>query len=307
MKVTVVRGDITAERVDAVVNPVSGAMRGGPGIDGAIHRAAGPSLLGECVQRFPNGLETGHAGWTPGFELPARWVIHTASPHYAAGENDPELLRSCYRRSLAIADDLGARAVAFPLISTGAHAWPAAEAVAIAVETILTAETILPAETPVEEVRLVAFSESLFTRSQAVLWSRRRPVAATRSVGELFDLPAPQTPTTAGNPPFGPLRGDAHLEVVVRGRLCATPVPDNAEAVRRMLVAEIERVVGHPLGAVPDGGDERFEHIPELNPGHGMSAGRVCLPWWDAVMIPSLLSRFTARAAGEAAPHAQWP
>lgn len=149
---TAVLGDITTQQVDAIVNAANRAMRGGGGVDGAIHRAGGPAILADCVARFPNGLRTGDAGWTTAGELPARWVIHTVGPNYTAGQRDRRLLESCYRRSLEVADQLGARSVAFPLISAGIYGWPRADAIAAAVDTIAAADTA------VKEVRIVAFS-----------------------------------------------------------------------------------------------------------------------------------------------------
>ncbi len=154
-RLTVVQGDITAQQVDAIVNAANNAMRGGGGVDGAIHRAGGPAVLADCIERFPRGLATGDAGWTTGGNLPAQWVIHTVGPNYAAGQRDRSLLVSCYRRSLEVADELGARSVAFPLISAGIYGWPKPDAVAAAVDTIR--ET----GAAVEEARLVAFSDEL--------------------------------------------------------------------------------------------------------------------------------------------------
>ncbi|MET4077824.1 O-acetyl-ADP-ribose deacetylase [Janibacter sp. UYMM211] len=149
-----VRGDITQARVDAVVNAANRAMRGGGGVDGAIHRAGGPAVLRDCVERFPNGLATGDAGWTTAGEMPARWVIHTVGPNYSAGERDRDLLASCYRRSLEVAEEIGARTLAFPLVSAGIYGWPKGDAVACAVETI-SASTA-----DVDEVTLVAFDDA---------------------------------------------------------------------------------------------------------------------------------------------------
>jgi O-acetyl-ADP-ribose deacetylase (regulator of RNase III) len=156
-------GDITRQEVDAVVNAANNAMRGGGGVDGAIHRAGGPAVMQDCIARFPNGLATGDAGWTVAGDLPARWIIHTVGPNYAAGERDRSLLVSCYRRSLKVADELGARSVAFPLISAGVYGWPRQDAVAVAVETIAAARTA------VTEVRLVAFGEDAFADIEAEL------------------------------------------------------------------------------------------------------------------------------------------
>lgn len=152
-EITAVQGNITAQNVDAIVNAANNAMRGGGGVDGAIHRAGGPAILRDCIERFPDGLATGDAGWTTAGDLPARWVIHTVGPNYKAGQRDRSLLVSCYRRSLEVADELGARSVAFPLISTGAYRWPGDDAIAAAIETVATAGS------RVEEVRLVAFGQ----------------------------------------------------------------------------------------------------------------------------------------------------
>ena len=122
--ITAVLDDITRQHVDAIVNAANTALRGGGGVDGAIHRAGGPAILAECTTRYPHGLAIGGAGWTTAGELPARWVIHTVGPNYRAGERDRTLLESCYRRSLQVADTLGARTVAFPLIGAGIFGWP---------------------------------------------------------------------------------------------------------------------------------------------------------------------------------------
>ncbi|WP_277455487.1 O-acetyl-ADP-ribose deacetylase [Janibacter sp. DB-40] len=153
---TAVRGDITTQEVDAVVNAANSAMRGGGGVDGAIHRAGGPAVLEACIERFPDGLATGDAGWTTAGDMPARWVIHTVGPNHSAGQTDRSLLTSCYRRSLEVADELGARSVAFPLISAGVYGWPMDDAIAAAVETIRRADT------RVEDARIVAFDEATF-------------------------------------------------------------------------------------------------------------------------------------------------
>ncbi|MBE7160124.1 MAG: macro domain-containing protein, partial [Williamsia herbipolensis] len=119
--IDVVTGDITTLEVDAVVNAANTRMRGGGGVDGAIHRAGGPAVLQDCIARFPNGLATGDAGWTTAGNMPARWVIHTVGPNHAAGQTDRSLLTSCYRRSLEVADELGVGTIAFPLISAGVY------------------------------------------------------------------------------------------------------------------------------------------------------------------------------------------
>ena len=151
MELLVVQGDITEQDVDAVVNAANRAMRGGGGVDGAIHRAGGPAVLADCVRRFPHGLATGDAGWTTAGDLAARWVIHVVGPNHRAGETDRALLTSCYSRALAVADELGARSVAFPLVSAGIYGWPKADAIDAAIS------TLRDTSTSVEEARMVAF------------------------------------------------------------------------------------------------------------------------------------------------------
>lgn len=163
--VTAIQGDLTKQHVDAIVNAANTAMRGGGGVDGAIHRAAGPGLLEECIARFPNGLAAGDAGWTSGHDLLAKYVIHTPGPNYRAGQRDPELLRSSYRRCLEIADELGVKSVAFPLISAGVYGWPLDDAISIAIETLTSAPT------KVEQISLVALSADNYERIQSQLAS----------------------------------------------------------------------------------------------------------------------------------------
>lgn len=162
-RLTLTRGDITRQHVDAVVNAANSSLLGGGGVDGAIHRAGGPEILAECralrASRYGRGLPTGRAVATTAGQLPARWVIHTVGPVYQQdGSADPELLASCYRESLRVADELGARTVAFPAISTGVYRWPMDDAARIAVETVRAAET------EVEEVRFVLFDERAYDR-----------------------------------------------------------------------------------------------------------------------------------------------
>lgn len=154
------RGDITKQQVDAIVNAANNRMRGGGGVDGAIHRAGGPAILADCVERFPNGLATGDAGWTTAGDMPARWVIHTVGPNYNAGQRDRALLESCYRRALDIADELGVQTIAFPLISAGIYGWPLDDAIDAAVSTIENSDT------RVCEARIVVLNEDLLARVQ---------------------------------------------------------------------------------------------------------------------------------------------
>ena len=163
MEVTVVQGDITAQHVDAVVNAANRGMRGGGGVDGAIHRAGGPAVLADCVARFPSGLATGDAGWTTAGDLPARWVIHVVGPNYRAGERDRSLLLSCYSRALSVADSLGASTVAFPLVSAGIYGWPKDDAIAAPLEVFRSAAT------SVTEARLVAYDGATYEQIAAAL------------------------------------------------------------------------------------------------------------------------------------------
>lgn len=156
MEIEVVQGDITEQAVDAVVNAANRRMRGGSGVDGAIHAAGGPAVLADCVRRFPDGLATGDAGWTTAGDLPARWVIHVVGPNYTRGERDRSLLTSCYRRALEVADELGARSIAFPLVSAGVYGWPREDAVDAALETLRATPT------QVEVARMVAFGRSSY-------------------------------------------------------------------------------------------------------------------------------------------------
>jgi len=151
VQIEATRGDITAERVDAIVNAANSALRRGAGVCGAIFAAAGPELDGACDAI--GHCATGDAVVTPGFRLPARWVVHTVGPVWHGGEQgEPELLASCYRRSLAEAADAGATSIAFPAISTGIFGYPRRAAAQIAVATTRATE---PAG--IELVRFVAF------------------------------------------------------------------------------------------------------------------------------------------------------
>ncbi|HUP76365.1 MAG TPA: O-acetyl-ADP-ribose deacetylase [Acidimicrobiales bacterium] len=147
---TVIRADITTLDVDAIVNAANSSLLGGGGVDGAIHRRAGPELLAAC--RLLRGCRTGEAKTTPGFLLPARWVIHTVGPVWQGGKKgEADLLASCYRNCLREAENADARVVAFPAISTGVYGYPKAAAAATAVE------TLRGTPTSVETAILVAF------------------------------------------------------------------------------------------------------------------------------------------------------
>ena len=149
----VVEGDITRVHVEAIVNAANSSLLGGGGVDGAIHRAAGPELLEAC--RKIGGCPTGEARITPGFRLPAKWVIHTVGPVWHGGElGEDDLLANCYRNSLALADERGIRSLAFPAISTGVYRFPLERAARIAVREV---RDHLEGETGIEKVLLVCY------------------------------------------------------------------------------------------------------------------------------------------------------
>lgn len=160
MDIRLVRGDITGQEVDAIVNAANSSLMGGGGVDGAIHRRGGPEILAECrklrQERYPDGLPTGQAVATAAGRLPARWVIHTVGPVWAKREDRSHLLRSCYVESLRVADELGARTVAFPAISTGIYGWPLDDGARIAVEAVRSATS------NADEVRFVLFDETAY-------------------------------------------------------------------------------------------------------------------------------------------------
>ncbi|MFF3846377.1 O-acetyl-ADP-ribose deacetylase [Streptomyces sp. NPDC002328] len=159
--ITFVRGDITQQSVDAVVNAANSSLLGGGGVDGAIHRRGGPAVLEDCrklrASQYGKGLPTGRAVATTAGALDARWVIHTVGPVYSPTEDRSALLASCYRESLRVADELGARTVAFPAVSAGIYGWPMDDAARIAVETVRATQT------SVEEARFVLFDDRAYT------------------------------------------------------------------------------------------------------------------------------------------------
>lgn len=158
MQIEIVLGDITEQRVDAVVNAANSGLLGGGGVDGAIHRAGGPEILAECVElrrtTYPDGLPTGQAVATTAGNLPANWVVHTVGPIYSPDEDQSALLASCYTESLRVAGELGAASVAFPAISTGVYAYPLQPAANIAIRAVRDAPTA-----SAELVRFVLFSD----------------------------------------------------------------------------------------------------------------------------------------------------
>ena len=164
-RLQIVRGDITTQAVDAIVNAANSSLLGGGGVDGAIHRAAGPELLRECEQL--GGCDTGDAKITAGHRLPARHVIHTVGPVWRGGHaGEDELLARCYRSCFALAKRHGLRALAFPSISTGAYRFPVERAARIALREIRAAQADDPA---LERVTVVCFEEPVFAAYQAAL------------------------------------------------------------------------------------------------------------------------------------------
>ena len=155
-RIAILQGDITKQQVDAIVNAANSSLLGGGGVDGAIHRAAGPELLEEC--RKLGGCPTGEARITRGYRLPAKWVIHTVGPVWHSGNRgEPELLARCYRNSLALAVQHGVKTIAFPSISTGAYRYPIAAACRIALTETM---NFLRTDTTLEKVIFVCFSSS---------------------------------------------------------------------------------------------------------------------------------------------------
>jgi O-acetyl-ADP-ribose deacetylase (regulator of RNase III) len=158
--ITIVQGDITRQTADAIVNAANSSLLGGGGVDGAIHRRGGPAILEQCrtlrASQYGKGLPTGRAVATTAGALDARWVIHTVGPVFSRTEDRSALLASCYREALRVADELGARTVAFPAISTGVYSWPMEDAARIAVETVRTTDT------QVEEARFVLFDDRAY-------------------------------------------------------------------------------------------------------------------------------------------------
>ncbi len=167
MHIRLFEGDITEQQVDAIVNAANSSLLGGGGVDGAIHRKGGPEILAECralrESRLEAGLPAGEAVATTAGRLPARWVIHPVGPVWSARDDRSATLRSCYARSLAVADELGAESVAFPLISSGVFGWPLDDAVRQA----LTA--LRGAETAVADARLVLFGREAYAVAEAIV------------------------------------------------------------------------------------------------------------------------------------------
>lgn len=164
-KIEVIEGDITRQEVEAIVNAANSSLLGGGGVDGAIHRAAGPELLAEC--RTLGGCPTGEARLTRGYRLPAKYVIHTVGPVWRGGDSrEDELLANCYRNSLALAEAYGLKTVAFPSISTGVYGFPMERAARVALREI---KQVLEAGSSIEQVKLVCFGQPAYEIHQAAL------------------------------------------------------------------------------------------------------------------------------------------
>ncbi len=183
MRIEILRGDITTRRVDAIVNAANSSLLGGGGVDGAIHRAAGTELLEACRElrrtQLQDGLPVGDAAATPAFRLPpARLVIHTVGPNRHAGQTDPALLASCFRQSLRVAADLGARSIAFPAISAGIYGWDAGQVAEVAFDAVRSfsssASVSGAVDSPLELVEFVLFSEETTAVFRAVFNSSPR-------------------------------------------------------------------------------------------------------------------------------------
>lgn len=179
---SIVTGDITTVAAEVIVTAADPTLRGdGGGVDGAVHRAAGPAVRRECLARYPSGLVPGDAGWTTAGDLPATWIVHAVGPNHAGRQGDRPLLETCYRRALRVADELGARSAAFPVIGAGAFGWPLEEAVAVAVDTLASTPTRL------EHVQLVAYADAV----SAAAWRRmyhRIPLRLLDGVAALHRL-----------------------------------------------------------------------------------------------------------------------
>jgi O-acetyl-ADP-ribose deacetylase (regulator of RNase III) len=169
VEITLRLGDITGERVDAIVNAANSSLLGGGGVDGAIHRRGGPAILAECRElraaRYPDGLPAGQAVATTAGELPARWVIHTVGPVYSIREDRSAVLASCYVQSLRVAAELGAGTIAFPAVSAGAYGWPPQDAARVALTAVGGSGAGL------DEARFVLFSDDMHATFRQVLAS----------------------------------------------------------------------------------------------------------------------------------------
>ncbi|GIH96932.1 O-acetyl-ADP-ribose deacetylase [Planobispora siamensis] len=173
MEIKLIQGDITEQEIDVIVNAANSSLMGGGGVDGAIHRRGGPAILEDCrrlrASHYGRGLPTGQAVATTAGDLPARWVVHTVGPVFSPAEDRSELLASCYRESLRVADELGASGAAFPAVSTGIYGWPMDDAARIAVGAVRATAT------RVAEVRFVLFSAHAYAAFERALGEAGSP------------------------------------------------------------------------------------------------------------------------------------
>jgi O-acetyl-ADP-ribose deacetylase (regulator of RNase III)/acylphosphatase len=283
-QITVVHGDITRQPVEAIVTAANSSLRGGGGVDGAIHRAAGPELAQAGARLAP--CEAGEAKATPAFRLrpPVRFVIHTVGPvWHGGGQGEAELLASCYRRSLEVADELGAASVAFPAIATGIYGYPPAQAARVAVATL----RATPAK--VTEIRLVAFDAATRDLLEAQLAATAGGQAAGGDAAEPGSarndvVPAGVRP--AGQAPGGAVRVESRVEGVVQGVGFRASV--RRQAARLGLAGWAANL--------PDGSVEVVAEGPEAR-------CRELLAWLEGEDTPGRVQHVTSRwaAAGGAA------
>ena len=271
MRLEVLVGDITVLRTDAIVNAANSSLLGGGGVDGAIHRAAGPELVQRC--RLLGGCKVGEAKVTPGFRLEAEWIIHTVGPKWrGGGSGEAAALASCYVQSLARADEAGARTVAFPAIATGIYGYPTSAAAAVAVEAVRAANT------QVREVTFVCFDEA--TRDAYLA------AVGTAQGRKLRDVALDLAAVFEPEPDRWGLRGDPHVWRAMRDRLRGV-TPRTAAEARELLHTAFEEIVGVSLN---DDGLPDQVHRPELDHG-GMSGGHVHIETWRTTLMPSLVLR----------------
>ena len=265
MEIQLVQGDITEQRADVIVNPANSSLLGGGGVDGAIHRRGGPEILEACrklrASRYGKGLATGQAVATSAGRLDARWVIHTVGPVWSADTDRSDLLASCYRETLRVADEVGAHTLAFPAISAGTYGWPMDDAARIGISTLRTTAT------SVTRATFVLFDAAAFS-----VFAARK----AQTMGGLFD----------DEPGQWGLRGDPHAWAALRDRLALVPVPADEHGVEDLLQDAFRAVVGIDLKAT----GEEMVYREEFAHG-GMSSGHVSLSTWRDRLIPLLTHR----------------